>query len=439
MSTYAVDATPAELGSVVLRGVRPLGNAPADVVITEGRITSIESVGSAEEQLPSFPAEGLVLLPGLVDLHTHLREPGAPEAETVASGTRAAAAGGYTDVFAMANTDPVTDTAERVATLTNLAKSAACRVHPVAAITKGLAGEELSPLPELAEHGVRMFSDDGKCVDDAGLLRAALAAAARYGVVIAQHAQHGQLADRGQINAGHAATSTGLAPWPASAEETIVARDAILAGETGSKLHVCHVSTKGTVEVVRWAKKQGWPVSAEVTPHHLLLTDELAAMLDTRYKVNPPLRSASDVAALREALVDGTIDAVATDHAPHTAERKRQPWCAAPFGMTGVETALPVLVHVLTELDMLDWGRVAELMSVGPARIGGLSSARNAPLEVGGPATFCLVDPHAYEQVIPSDHHSKSSNSPFRDLWLPARVVATVAEGRITHGALRAD
>ncbi|WP_086706859.1 dihydroorotase [Streptomyces antimycoticus] len=418
------------LGTVVLRGVRPLGGAPADVVVADGKIAEIRPAGATVE-LPCYGLDGMILLPGFVDLHTHLREPGTEDAETIASGTRAAAAGGYTDVFAMANTDPVTDSPQRVAAIVDIAaRTAACRVHPVAAITKALAGQQLAPMASLIEHGVRMFSDDGKCVDDAALLREALAVAAQHDVLIAQHAQHGQLAGDGQINAGPAAERTALAPWPAVAEETIVARDAILAAEAGAALHICHASTAGTVDIIRWAKALGWPVTAEVTPHHLLLTDELAALQDTRYKVNPPLRRHADVAALREAVLDGTIDAVATDHAPHTTARKSQPWCSAPFGMTGLETALPVLAHVLTEAEALDWTKVAELMAFGPARIAGIPTSA---LRIGDPATFCLVDPNAGRTVDPAEHRSKSANTPFRGMWLPTNVIATSIDGYLTH------
>ncbi|MFI0471015.1 dihydroorotase [Saccharopolyspora sp. 5N102] len=417
------------LGTAVLRGVRPLGGTPVDVVVADGTIAEISP--AAAGTLPGYRLDGMILLPGFVDLHTHLREPGAEEAETIASGTRAAAAGGYTDVFAMANTDPVTDTPQRVTAITGIAAStAACRVHPVAAITRGLAGQQLTPMTELIDHGVRMFSDDGKCVDDAALLREALGIAARHGVLVAQHAQHGQLAGDGQINAGPAAQRTGLAPWPAVAEETIVARDAILAAEAGAALHVCHVSTAGTVEIIRWAKAQGWRVTAEVTPHHLLLTDELAALQDTRYKVNPPLRRDADVAALREAVLDGTIDAVATDHAPHTTASKNRPWCSAPFGMSGLETALPVLAHVLTETGALDWEKVAELLAFGPARIAGITTSA---LRAGDPATFCLVDPNAAQTVDPARHHSNSANTPFQGMRLPTRVIATAIDGHLTH------
>jgi dihydroorotase len=433
---------------MLLLGVLPYGEAASDVWIRQGRIAAILPAGrgSAAIAISRSPcrivhADGLVMLPGLVDLHTHLREPGGEPSETIETGCRAAAAGGYTDVFAMANTTPVTDDVERVDFLLDRARQQEySRVHPVGAITVGLLGREITPIDAMAAAGVTVFSDDGKCVDDAVLMHTALLAAARLGVVIAQHSQHGRLAANGQINEGCAATRTGLAPWPAVAEHTIVARDAVLAAATGGALHVCHVSTRGSVEIVRWAKDHGWNVTAEVTPHHLLLTDELAALADPRYKVNPPLRSAQDVAALREALTDGTIDAVATDHAPHDAASKARLWPDAPFGMIGLETALPVVAHILSEeagsAGLVDWRKVASLMSEAPARIGGISRDAGLPLAVGESATFALVDT-AYDWTVTVDRlRSKSINTPFLDMAFRHRVVATAICGRLTHDIL---
>uniref|UniRef100_UPI0006E3F09F dihydroorotase n=1 Tax=Nonomuraea pusilla TaxID=46177 RepID=UPI0006E3F09F len=428
------------LGDVVLTGVRVLGGPPSDVELRDGRITAIRAAGASGAPVTGVTGTGLVMLPALVDLHTHLREPGDEEAETIASGTRAAAAGGYSDVFAMANCSPVTDSPERVRHVAEIAaRTASCRVHPVGAITLGLAGRGLAPLATMAHAGARLFSDDGRCVDDPAVLQAALHASRRAGTVIAQHAQCGSLAAHGQINAGQAADRTGLPPWPATAEETIVARDVVLAGATGGRLHVCHVSTAGTVELLRWAKQRGWPVTAEVTPHHLLLTDEQAAAGDTVHKVNPPLRTAADVAALRAALLDGTIDVVATDHAPHPARRKAAGWCDAPFGMLGLETALAVVAEVLGEDGEPDWALIADAMSHRPARIGGIDSTAGRPLAEGEPATFTLVDPKADWLVDPDGHHSLSTNTPFARFRFRHRVVATVVEGRVTadpHGLL---
>jgi dihydroorotase len=421
------------LNNITLAGVRIGDGTPRNVVVRDGRIHAIDEPGSAP-QTPVWDASGLVMLPGLVDLHTHLREPGGEESETISTGTRAAAAGGFTDIFAMANTSPVTDSVQRWEAVVKASRGASARVHPVGAITMGLDGRELSPIRALAEAGATIFSDDGKCVDDAGLVRAAMRLAASTNSVIAQHAQHGQLAGNGQINEGHASATTGFQPWPGVAEETVIARDAILAAETGAHLHVCHVSTARSVEVIRWAKSQGWPVTAEVTPHHLLLTDELAALGDTRFKVNPPLRSAHDVMALRGALVDGTIDAVATDHAPHARRLKDRPWCEAAFGMTGMETALAVVAQVFESLGALSWDKVSDRMSTAPAAIGRISHLAGRPLRAGEQATFTLVNPSA-PWTMTGDTYTKSANTPFLNSVFSKKVIATAIDGQLTHGA----
>ncbi|WP_425608567.1 dihydroorotase [Streptomyces albipurpureus] len=424
-------------GTTILRGVRPLGGPPRDVTVQGGRIAAVTAPGNGSgtgaADATTADCDGLIMLPALVDLHTHLREPGDTASETIASGTRAAAHGGYSDVLAMANCVPVTDSPERVRhIIERAARTASCRVHPVGAVTKGLAGRELAPLDAMAAAGALMFSDDGVCVDDPTLLVQALEAARRTGTLVAQHAQCPRLAERGQVNAGAAAHATGLPPWPATGEEAIVARDVVLAGATGGRLHICHVSTAGTVEIVRWAKSRGWPVTAEVTPHHLLLTDLLTHDTDPLHKVNPPLRSAEDVAALRAALGDGTIDAVATDHAPHTASSKDRHWCEAPFGMLGLETALPVVAEALGAGGEPDWGLVATVMSAGPARIAGLADVAGRPLRAGEPATFTLVDPRADWRVDRTESISASDNTPFHGMTFRHRVVATMVEGCVT-------
>ncbi|WP_037957003.1 dihydroorotase [Streptomyces sulphureus] len=424
------------MGAVILRGGRVLGDEAADIRLTaEGRIAAIRPTGTDTAPVPCIDIDGLVVLPAFVDLHTHLREPGSEDSETIASGTRAAAAGGFSDVFAMANSRPVTDTPDRVSWIARTAaRVGAARVHPVGAITTNLEGTSPAPLAAMAKTGARMFSDDGRCVDDADILRRALLAARTSGTVIAQHAQCRHLAGQGQVNAGPAAERTGLTPWPHVAEETVVARDVILAGESGGRLHVCHVSTAGTVGIVRWAKNNGWPVTAEVAPHHLLLTDDLASDANPLYKVNPPLRSATDVKVLRSALRDGTIDAVATDHAPHTSRSKAADWCHAPFGMLGLEAALSVVAEVLRRDGAPDWPRIAQVMSHQPARIGSLDTA-GRPLTAHEPATFTLVDPQADWQVDPLDLHSLSHNTPFTARVFHNRVKATVVDGHVTHDA----
>jgi dihydroorotase len=409
--------------------VSVLGGPPHDVALVDG-VVADEAPPGAEV----LDAGGLVALPGLVDLHTHLREPGREDAETVATGTAAAALGGFTAVHAMANTDPVADTAGVVEQVWRLGQVAGrCDVFPVGAVTVGLRGEQLAELGAMADSAarVRVFSDDGHCVDDAVLMRRALEYVKAFDGVVAQHAQEPRLTAGAQMNEGVVSARLGLAGWPAAAEEAVIARDVLLAAHVGSRLHVCHVSTAGSVEILRWAKSKGWRVTAEVTPHHLLLTDETAATYDPVYKVNPPLRTQQDVAALRDALADGTIDAVATDHAPHALEDKETEWGAAAFGMLGLETALSVVVAAMVETGRLDWAGVANRMSVRPARIGSLTD-HGRPLQPGAPASVTLVDPAARWTVDPAVSASRSRNTPYAGRRLPARVVATFLRGRPT-------
>jgi dihydroorotase len=423
--------------SVLVRGASLLGRERADLRLSEdGRVAEVGAL-TAQPGERVLDADGLVALPGLVDLHTHLREPGREDAETVATGTSAAAAGGFTAVHAMANTEPVADTAGVVEQVWRLGQDAGrCDVHPVGAVTVGLAGRQLAELGAMADSAarVRVFSDDGHCVADAALMRRALEYVKAFDGVVAQHAQEPALTAGAQMNEGTLSGRLGLVGWPAAAEEAIVARDVLLAAHVQSRVHVCHLSTAGSVEIVRWAKGKGWPVTAEVTPHHLLLTEDLAATYDPLYKVNPPLRSSEDVAALREALADGTIDAVATDHAPHPREAKDCEWAVAAFGMLGLETALSVVQQVMVTEGRLDWAGVADRMSVRPAAIGRLAD-QGRPLAVGEPATLVLVDPAATRTVDASDTYSKSRNTPYGGLTLPGRVVATFLRGRQTFGA----
>jgi dihydroorotase len=413
----------------VITGARPLGGSPTDLYVEDGVL--VDAAPSGAQQLD---AAGLIALPGLVDLHTHLREPGREDAETVETGTRAAALGGFTAVHAMANTEPVADVAGVVEQVWRLGQEAGhCDVHPVGAVTVGLGGERLAELGAMADSAarVRVFSDDGKCVHDPLLMRRALEYVKAFGGVIAQHAQDPRLTEHAQMNEGVRSAVLGLAGWPAVAEEAIIARDCLLAGHVGSRLHVCHVSTAGSVELIRWAKSKGWDVTAEVTPHHLLLTDEAVTTYDPVFKVNPPLRTAEDVAALREGLADGTIDAVATDHAPHPLEDKESEWAAAAFGMTGLETALSVVAEAMVATGLLDWAGVADRMSVRPTQIGRLPG-QGQPLHPGSPANLVLIDPDASWTVDPSQSASRSRNTPFAGQRLPARVVATFLRGRPT-------
>ena len=420
-------------GIWLIRGARPLGGGPADIVIRDGVIDSIGD-GPAPAGAQVLDAAGLIALPGLVDLHTHLREPGREDAETVESGTRAAALGGFTAVHAMANTDPVADTAGVVEQIWRLGRQAGhCDVQPVGAVTVGLGGTRLAELGAMADSAarVRVFSDDGRCVSDAVLMRRALEYVKAFDGVIAQHAQEPRLTEGAQLNEGEMSGRLGLTGWPAVAEEAVIARDCLLTAHVGSALHVCHVSTAGSVEIIRWAKSKGWRVTAEVTPHHLLLTDSLAAGYDPVYKVNPPLRTPADVAALREGLADGTIDCVATDHAPHPVEDKETEWDTAAFGMTGLETALRVVQEAMVNTGLLDWAGVADRMARRPARIGRLPGPERA-LGAGLPASLTLYDPSARDTVDPRAHASRSRNSPFGGMELPGRVVATFLRGTPT-------
>ncbi len=421
----------------LIRGVRlvdPDGpETLTDLRLSDGVVAEI-GAGLDETGATVVEGSGLLALPGLVDLHTHLREPGREDAETVESGTRAAALGGYTAVHAMANTDPVADVAGVVEQVWRLGRDAGyCDVQPVGAVTVGLQGTALAELGAMADSAarVRVFSDDGKCVSDAGLMRRALEYVKAFDGVIAQHAQEPRLTEGAQMNEGIVSAQLGLAGWPGVAEEAVIARDILLAQHVGSRLHVCHVSTRGSVEIIRAAKARGVDVTAEVTPHHLLLTDELATTYDPVYKVNPPLRTADDVLALREGLADGIIDAVATDHAPHSLEDKETEWGCAAFGMLGLETALSVVVESMVDTGLLTWSQVADRMSVRPARIGGLADHGRA-LVVGAPANLTLVDPAARWSVDPGQLASRSRNTPYAGRTLPARVVATFLRGRPT-------
>lgn len=440
--------------TTLITNARVLGGEPQDIRIEDGVIVALGADARAEAGagggtdgargagdaggITVVDAAGLIALPGLVDLHTHLREPGREDAETVETGTRAAARGGFTAVHAMANTDPVADTAGVVEQVWRLGREAGhADVRPVGAVTVGLKGERLAELGAMAESaaGVRVFSDDGICVHDAMLMRRALEYVKAFDGVIAQHAQEPRLTEGAQMNEGELSGRLGLRGWPSVAEEAIVARDVLLAAHVGSRVHICHLSTKGSVEIVRLAKERGLPVTAEVTPHHLLLTDELVAGYDPRYKVNPPLRSADDVAALREALADGTIDIVATDHAPHPVEAKDCEWDAAAFGMLGLETALSVVQHTMVDTGLLDWAGVADRMSFAPARIGRCDTGdhpHGRPIAAGEPANLTLVDPTTTTTVDPSASASLSRNTPYEGMKLPGTVVATFLRGRPT-------
>ena len=417
---------------VLVRGADLAGAGHGDLLIRAGRFAD---PADADPGVRVVDAYGLVALPGLVDLHTHLREPGREDAETVGSGTAAAARGGFTAVLAMANTSPVTDTAEVAEHLLDVGRvSGSAQVVPIGAVSKGLAGEELAELGLMARSAAatRVFSDDGHCVSDARLMRRALEYVRAFDGVIAQHAQDPRLAGREACcHEGPVSGRLGLPGWPAVAEAGIVARDVQLTELTRSRLHVCHVSTAETVDVLRWAKARGVEVTAEVTPHHLLLTVDELLGYDPTYKVNPPLRSAEDVAAVRDALTDGTIDAVATDHAPHARHDKEHAFVDAAFGMLGLETALAVVVETMVRPGALGWHDVATRMSSVPAHIARLVG-QGRPLRVGEPANLVLVDPDRRATVDRDASVSLSRNNPWHGRELPDPVVATWWEGRRT-------
>lgn len=397
----------------------------ADFTIDRGVFTEATSADR------TIDAGGLQALPGLVDLHTHLREPGFEQSETVLSGTRAAAMGGFTAVFPMANTMPVQDTAGVVEQVQSLGLDHGyATVRPIGAVTEGLGGVTLSEIGAMANSraNVRVFSDDGKCVHNALLMRRALEYVKTFDGVVAQHAQEPTLTVDAQMNEGAVSSELGLAGWPAVAEKSIIARDVLLAEHVGARLHICHLSTAGSVDVIRWAKARGIAVTAEVTPHHLLLTEELVRGYDARFKVNPPLRRDEDVHALRAALADGTIDIVATDHAPHPPEAKECSWAEAAFGMVGLESALNVVQQAVVDTGQLDWADVARVLSQKPAEIGRLDGYAT-PFALGSPANLVLVDPSARTTFSTESLRGKSTNSPYLGRELPGRVMTTIHNG----------
>ena len=415
----------------LLKGIRPYNEEATDLLIVDGVIAAIGAEAAQQaanySDLKEHDFTGLVALPGLVDIHTHLREPGREDSETVYSGTRAAAAGGYTAVFAMANTTPVADNAGVVEQVLNLGRQAGwVDVHPVGAVSAGLEGKHLSEMGAMAasKARVRVFSDDGKCVSDPMLMRRALEYVKAFDGVIAQHSQDPRLTENSQMHEGKVSAELGLRGWPAVAEESIIARDVLLTEHVGSRLHVCHLSTAGSVEIVRLAKARGINVTAEVTPHHLLLTDELARTYSPLYKVNPPLRTQADVEAVREALADGTIDVVGTDHAPHPVEDKDCEWQAGAFGMTGLETALSVVIETMVKTGKLDWRGVARVMSQTPARIGRLED-QGGEIAVGQQANLAIIDPNVTRVVDGASQLTASDNTPYAGMELPGQVITT--------------
>ena len=415
--------------AVVISGgtvIDATGARLADVLIQDG---TISTVGSKVSSVPAgtvvLEAGGCIVAPGLVDLHAHLREPGREEAETVESGARAAALGGYTAVVAMPNTDPAIDNAAVVRQVLDLGAGACCDVRVAGAITVGRDGSRLAPMAEMAAQGVRLFTDDGAGVQDARLMRRALEYGSALGVTLAQHCEDASLAGGGHMHEGEWSSRLGIPGQPAEAEELMVMRDLALARLTGAHVHFLHLSTAGSLAMIRGAKASGLEVTAEVAPHHFTLTDAEVASYDPVFKVNPPLRSYADVAAVKAALADGVVDAIATDHAPHTQESKEAPFDEAPPGMLGLETALAL---ALTELT-IPMERVLAMMSWQPARIAGLSAEHGGPIQVGRPANLCVIDPAAKWVVDPRALASRSRNTPYAGRALVGRVRHTGLRG----------
>ena len=419
---------------LVISNANIYGERIVDIEITDGLITQIAEANSLKADVD---AKGMIAIPGLVDLHTHLREPGREDSETVATGTAAAARGGFTAVHAMANTTPVADNAGVVEQIHRLGQeSGLCDVFPIGAVTQGLEGTALAELGAMADSKarVRVFSDDGKCVHDPVLMRRALEYVKAFDGCIAQHAQEPKLTVDAQMNEGEVSSVLGLRGWPKVAEEAIIARDVLLAEHVGARLHICHLSTAGSVEIIRWAKSRGINVTAEVTPHHLILTDESARTFDPVYKVNPPLRTQEDVEALRAALADGTIDIVATDHAPHPSEDKECEWSAAAFGMLGLETALPIVNTIMVSSGLIGWRDVARVMSSTPAQIGRVDN-HGQEIAEGQIANLTFIDPDFEVTIDRNITASKSRNNPFHGMKLKGRVGMTVLRGKQTFKA----
>jgi dihydroorotase len=419
--------------SYLLKNAILPNGSKADLAIQDGHLVAANSLAKDHQVID---LAGKQVLPGLVDLHTHLREPGFEESETVATGSLSAVRGGFTAISAMANTSPVADTAGVVEQVYRLGQAAGlCDVFPIGAVTEGLNGQTLSEIGAMADSAarVRVFSDDGKCVFDPLIMRRALEYVKKFDGVIAQHAQEPTLTQDAQMNEGEMSAQLGLKGWPAVAEEAIIARDVLLAEHTKSRLHICHLTTAGGVEIIRWAKARGIQVTAEVTPHHLLLTDDYAKTYDPIFKVNPPLRLESDVLALRAGLADGTIDIVATDHAPHSSESKDCEWSEASFGMVGLETALSIVIKTMVETGAMNYEDVAQRLSIAPARIARYENHGQA-LEVGSVANLTVVDTAAKWVVDRDLMSTRSKNTPFHGFELPGVITHTFFNGKLVFG-----
>jgi len=406
---------------------------PADIHIEDGKIARVDKRKKRGSAKGALKLKGLYLCPGFIDMHVHLREPGREDEETIISGAQAAVAGGFTSVACMPNTEPPLDNAEAIKFVLDRAKSAKARVYPVGAITAGRKGETLAPMLEMADTGAVAFSDDGSGLQNGHLMRRALEYLRGVDRPIISHCEYNDLASGGVMNESFTSTVLGMKGIPPIAEELMVARDIMLAEYTGGRVHIAHVSTAGSVELIRRGKRSKIRVTAEATPHHFTLTDELVKSFNTNLKVNPPLRTKKDVDAIRKGLADGVIDAIATDHAPHSIEEKEMEFDFAPCGMIGLETALGLVATELIKKRVLSWPGAVARMTIYPARILGLPGGT---FEIGSPADFTIIDPALEWVVSPDDFHSLSKNSPFIGRKLIGRVVMTIVGGEIVHSLI---
>jgi len=425
-------------GFLLIKGGRILDPATdtdrvADLLIRDGKVERIsgisEKIGSKAQEV--IPAQGKLVVPGLIDIHVHLREPGREDEETILSGSQAAVAGGFTAVACMANTHPPIDSQEGVRFVLEKANLAKCRIYPIAALTKGQQGEELSEIADLVKSGAVALSDDGTPVSRSQIMRRALEYSQIFGILIISHCEDKDLSSEGAMNESYTSTLLGLDGIPSVSEEVMVARDIQLAQFTGGRLHIAHLSTAGSLVLLREAKRKGVRVTAEVTPHHLLLSDELIGpSFDTNLKMNPPLRGREDIEALRQGLADGTIDCIVTDHAPHSLEEKDVEFDAAPFGIIGLETSLGLILTEIHHKGILDLKAIISLMSTNPAKVLGLKGGNLRP---GAPADITIIDLQKEWKVEPSKFKSKSRNTPFGGWKLKGKAVATIVDGEIVY------
>ena len=421
---------------VLLRGGRLLDpgqglDRTGDLLLAKGMIADTSWRIDAPHEAEVIDCTGMIVSPGFIDVHCHLREPGREHVETIATGAAAAAAGGFTAVCAMPNTEPVTDNQAAVGFIIRQAQRAGhARVHPIGAITLGQKGESLAEFGEMVGAGAVAVSDDGRPVASAHIMRTALEYGRAFGIPVADHCEEPTLASGGVMNEGVVSARLGLKGIPTEAEEIMVIRDILLARRTGGHVHLCHMSTKGSVELIRWGKERGINVTAEVCPHHLSLTEECCEGYDTNAKMNPPLRTAEDVEALQAAVADGTIDLIATDHAPHHYDEKEREFADAPFGIIGLETALAVVVTRLVVPGIIDFATLVDRMSCAPARIFHLPGGT---LKAGSPADITVFDPDHEWTVDPSTFRSMGRNTPYAGMPLRGRAVYTLVDGRVIH------